>query len=335
MNAQTRNFPQAAQTKAHSARRAFNRSILALVFLTSLIPYHISARTIPAEAAQPAMRQLSLEGVQRVLVVAPHPDDETIAPGGLIQAALANGSQVRVVVVTNGDGQFAAPALFGMEGTLSAKGYVAMGERRQAESQAVLNRLGVAAEDMYFLGYPDRGIEPMLSENWEEASPYTAPFTRATASPYPHTHHPRAIYCGKSLLADLTHIVEEYQPDLIVVSHPADTHSDHSAVSRFTTLAAASVHAGNGAYQPQVWAYLVHYGEYPNKVTAQQARQFVPPASLTTEVDAWGSLALTTAQSAVKSAAIQAYPTQMLLLGGFLPEFVRSNEIFMPLSVAG
>jgi LmbE family N-acetylglucosaminyl deacetylase len=334
MNARTRNFPQSAQTKAHSASRILNHSILVLVILVSLIPGHVSAQTVPVEAAQPVVRQLSLEGVQRVLVVAPHPDDETIAPGGLIQAALANGTQMKVVVVTNGDGQFGAPVLFGMEGPLSAKGYVAMGERRQAESQAALIRLGVAEQDMYFLGYPDRGIEPMLVKNWEEASPYTAPFTRATASPYPHTYHPQAIYCGKSLLNDLTNIIEEYQPDLIVVSHPADTHTDHSALSRFTTLAVASVYARNGAYQPQIWAYLVHYGEYPNKVTADQARQFIPPASLTSGGNAWGSLLLTSAQRSTKSAAIQSYPTQMILLGSFLPEFVRSNEIYMSLSLA-
>src|SRR5512138_1893709 len=178
INAQTRPTPQATQKKAHSVRRSMNRSVFAVVILASLVPQHVSAQATLAEATQPPMRQLSLEGVQRVLVVAPHPDDETIAPAGLIQAALANGSQVKVVVVTNGDGQFGAPALFGLDGSISPKGYVAMGERRQAESQAALSRLGMAEADMIFLGYPDRGIEPMLSKNWEETSPYTAPFTR-------------------------------------------------------------------------------------------------------------------------------------------------------------
>ncbi len=185
MNTQTRTHSK-IQAKTHSALRAFHQAIFILAALAFTVPYRVSARTIPAGTpAQPAMRQLSLEGVQRVLVVSPHPDDETIAPGGLIQAALANGSQVKVVIVTNGDGQLGAPALFGLGDPLSAKSYVAMGERRQAESQAALSRLGVAAKDMLFLGYPDRGIQPMLSTNWEETDPYTAPFTRLRLPPTP------------------------------------------------------------------------------------------------------------------------------------------------------
>ncbi len=335
MKNQTRNYSK-NQTKTHSALRFFHQVVFLLAALAFTVPYHVSARTMAAMTpAQPAMQQLSLEGVKRVLVVSPHPDDETIAPGGLIQAALANGSQVKVAIVTNGDGQLGAPALFGLGDPISAKGYVAMGERRQAESQAALSRLGVAANDMLFLGYPDRGIQPMLSTNWEETDPYTAPFTRATASPYAHTVHPQAAYCGESLLNDLVNIISNYQPDLIVVSHPADTHSDHSAVSRFTTLAVAAVRSSSRAYRPQVWAYLVHYGNYPKDSTGDPIRQFVPPAALVTEETPWGSLALTSTQSSQKTSAIQAYPTQTLLLGSFLPEFVRSNEIYMPLSVAG
>src|SRR5262245_52083561 len=40
----------------------------------------------------------------RLLVVAPHPDDEVLAAGGLMQHVLAAGGQVRVVYLTNGDG---------------------------------------------------------------------------------------------------------------------------------------------------------------------------------------------------------------------------------------
>ena len=39
----------------------------------------------------------------RTLVIAPHPDDESIAAGGLLQRAVAAGAEVRVLVVTDGD----------------------------------------------------------------------------------------------------------------------------------------------------------------------------------------------------------------------------------------
>ena len=38
-----------------------------------------------------------------ILIVAPHPDDETLCCAGVISAALASGNTVKVVVVTNGD----------------------------------------------------------------------------------------------------------------------------------------------------------------------------------------------------------------------------------------
>src|SRR5215471_1540498 len=40
----------------------------------------------------------------RLLVVAPHPDDETLGAGGLIQRVHATGGSVKVVYLTDGDG---------------------------------------------------------------------------------------------------------------------------------------------------------------------------------------------------------------------------------------
>ncbi|MDE1886478.1 MAG: PIG-L family deacetylase, partial [Xanthomonadaceae bacterium] len=41
---------------------------------------------------------LTFTPTDRILIVAPHPDDESIATGGLIQAARAGGAAVRVIV---------------------------------------------------------------------------------------------------------------------------------------------------------------------------------------------------------------------------------------------
>ena len=40
---------------------------------------------------------------RRVIIVAPHPDDEVLGAGGLIQAALSRDISVEVVAVTDGD----------------------------------------------------------------------------------------------------------------------------------------------------------------------------------------------------------------------------------------
>src|SRR5262245_61469328 len=44
----------------------------------------------------------SLDGFQRTLVVAPHPDDETLGAGGTIARLSAAGKDVLVAVVTTG-----------------------------------------------------------------------------------------------------------------------------------------------------------------------------------------------------------------------------------------
>jgi hypothetical protein len=76
---------------------------------------HLESPSIPEprqlHALPPATSQLlwASDEVQvtrpiRLMVFAPHPDDETLAAGGLIQRVLARDGQVRVVFVTNGDG---------------------------------------------------------------------------------------------------------------------------------------------------------------------------------------------------------------------------------------
>ena len=45
-----------------------------------------------------------------LLVIAPHPDDETLGAGGLIERVRAKGGTVRVVLITAGDGFLEAMA---------------------------------------------------------------------------------------------------------------------------------------------------------------------------------------------------------------------------------
>jgi LmbE family N-acetylglucosaminyl deacetylase len=297
--------------------------------LLSLIP--ANGMAAPALAASPqnsdSLTSLSLEGVGRALIIAPHPDDETLAAGGLIESVLARGGQVKVVLVTNGDGQLIAPLVLKSKVIPTPADFVSVGMQRQYETLAALARLGVPSEDVIFLGYPDRGIEPMWLEHWDEADPYLAPFTGTAYSPYPDAFHPGAAYAGRILLADLETILQGYRPDLVVFSHPSDEHADHSATGKFVCKAIAQIERLDPSYQPRLLAYLVHFGDYPRTPGADQSA-FQPPLEMI-EGNAWGSLDLTTRQELDKAQAIQDYPSQTLLLGSFLPEFARSNEIFI------
>lgn len=72
-------------------------------------PFSKFPASIGSQQIVDPLPSLSLEGVQRALIIAPHPDDETLAAGGLIKSVLSRGGQVKVVMVTNGDGQPLAP----------------------------------------------------------------------------------------------------------------------------------------------------------------------------------------------------------------------------------
>ena len=60
-------------------------------------------RPEPAPQGNPLPALLDLSHARSVLVIAPHPDDETLGCGGTL-ALLAKTSQVHVLLVTNGDG---------------------------------------------------------------------------------------------------------------------------------------------------------------------------------------------------------------------------------------
>lgn len=88
---------------------------------------------------------------ERLLVLAPHPDDEVIACGGIIAQHRNQKRQVRVIVAT--DGHAAA----------AEQERSAYTERRERESVEALRRLG-ADDPPLFLRFPDR----QLSQHREE-----------------------------------------------------------------------------------------------------------------------------------------------------------------------
>ena len=87
-----------------------------------------SARLWPAVVAAPAAR--------RVAVIAPHPDDESIGPGGTLLAARKGGTAIGVVVLTD-----------------DADGAVASTRRREGEAACK-----VLGADVAFVGFKERAI---------------------------------------------------------------------------------------------------------------------------------------------------------------------------------
>lgn len=85
----------------------------------------------------------------RVVVLAPHPDDEVLGVGGLLALLAAGGSEITVVAVTDGEASHPGSP------TLSPSDLVI---RRADERTAALRRLGLAACSVRRLGLSDGGV---------------------------------------------------------------------------------------------------------------------------------------------------------------------------------
>lgn len=279
------------------------------------------------------MPKLSLVVARRVLVIAPHPDDETLAAGGTVQSLLAQGTQVKVLFMTNGDGQAIAPLVLRREFRPRSANYILTGQQRQAEALEALKVLGVQPKDVYFLGYPDRGLNLLWAGDWTEECPLRATYTRTTSSPYALTFNTRARYWGGDVLADLRAILADYRPDLILVPHAHDKHRDHSATSNFVQLALALESAEWPDYRPELWAYLVHYAAYPQQRSLYPTGTLLPPLPLLKAGCEWARLDLSWDQVEIKARALAAHVTQKRLLGSFLQRFIRRNELFVRVPV--
>ncbi|MDY1034056.1 PIG-L family deacetylase [Stenotrophomonas sp. CFBP8980] len=90
-----------------------------------------------------------LDGTRRLLVVSPHPDDEVLACGGLMQAALAQDVAVHVVSVTDGEACYSEQPQWPPERLRDA--------RRHELAQA-MRVLGLDATHVTPLALPDGGV---------------------------------------------------------------------------------------------------------------------------------------------------------------------------------
>ena len=90
-----------------------------------------------------------LTGGGGLVVVAPHPDDESLGCGGLIAAACARGVAVRLIVVSDGVGSHAGSRRYPPPRLRAL---------REAETYAAALELGLSRDAICFLGLPDSSV---------------------------------------------------------------------------------------------------------------------------------------------------------------------------------
>jgi LmbE family N-acetylglucosaminyl deacetylase len=289
----------------------------ALLALLAL-PGVLAPTTSPRAQAAPAL--MHVPGAQdRVLVIAPHPDDESLCCAGILQRARANGAATAVVWITAGDG-FALDAML-IEHTLWPReaNMRQLGRLRLAEAGAAATELAVPPAQQYVLGYPDRGVAPLMADYYQRG--YRSGYTGLTAVAYPQAVSPDASYTGSNLERDLQRVIEQFAPTLVLAAAPQDRNPDHHASG---ALARRLLQRRGQLDRLRYW--IVHAPHWPAPRGYAPQLSMAPP-ELAAALH-WESLPLTAAEQAHKLAALRDHRSQMALTEAFMLSFVRANELF-------
>jgi len=269
---------------------------------------------------------------QKVLIFAPHEDDETLGNAGYIQQAVKAGNQVSVVMMTNGEYPEIDVLLFEESLPIKPEAFIKLGYRRQQETLSAMRILGVPQDHVTFLGYPNQYLNQMWSPmHWLPANPVQSRRTRATRSPYNNSMTPGAVYCGQSMLNDVKTVLQREQPDIVITIHPNDIHVDHwptYAVVGFA-LNELAQEGAPFARRAQMYTYLIHRPAWPVPRKDLPYAHLDPPQPLVDlKQTYWMALPLTMSETMIKRSALRQYHTQGGAIDPLLLSFIRSNELY-------
>lgn len=173
------------------------------------------------------MSQPVFSGQDRLLVLAPHPDDETIAAGIAIQSALAAGADVCILHATDGDDNPWPQRWLEKRVRIGPAERARWGALRRAEALRAHAALAVDGRvaQARFLGWPDQGLTEALMRD-------------------------------DAALTQLADAIAAFAPTCILMPALDDAHPDHSALHVMAELALLRVGIACARH-----AYVVHGGE--------------------------------------------------------------------------
>ena len=275
--------------------------------------------TLPPKLTAPTAF-LPISAATSLLVVSPHPDDESLCCAGVIQRVIRSGGRVSIVWLTSGDGSeldllVVEKSLFIRPGKLRD-----LAMRRMDESRAAAAALGVSKDRLFFLGYPDRGILPIITDNY--ITPYRSKFTDAQAVPYDQALSPGHAYTGLNLERDFESVLDRVRPTLVLAPSPRDSHPDHRATG---IVAIRAMARRNELAKMRYW--IVHGGEFWPMPRGYEPDLEMNPPPLGHGLSQT-PFKLEPAEEQGKRQAISAYRTQMEVMSSFLLSFVRTSELY-------
>ena len=167
--------------------------------------------------------QISISSKDRILVIAPHPDDESIGTGGLLQRARQAGAEVRVIFCTSGDNNPWPQRAIEKRVFISTSARLRWAARRRDEARAALRFLLGSDRPALFLNLPDQGVTRLL------------------------------LHGGEQAIATLRAEFAALRPTIVVLPSADDAHPDHSAMHVLVRFAFCGALDGCS-----IFTYVVH-----------------------------------------------------------------------------
>ena len=198
----------------------------------------------------------------KILVVAPHPDDDILLASGIVYRAVERGDDVRIVYMTNGDYTS-----------------VDMGYTRQEEAVTGQAYLGVTEVKLIFLGYPDGYLNTLYDDYPGSSDVFTVPdpdpptcMGRSTTygnrglgrkDYHSYKFGSAAKYNKYNMLLDLEDIISTFKPDHVFTTSEFDLHLDHYTTYELLKLAILSVQIIDPSYTPIIHKTIVWHKDPP------------------------------------------------------------------------
>jgi len=168
----------------------------------------------------------AFSSASRLMLIAPHPDDEALACSIILPRATAAGAAIRVVYATDGEDNPWPQRALECKWHLSAADRKRWGKLRRVEALAALSVLRVNASAVRFLALPDQKLTHLLMHD-----------------------------C-RSTIEKIAAIISKWAPTHLLVPSLADTHPDHNALAVMLRLVVGEFCPGELGMS--VWSYAVH-----------------------------------------------------------------------------
>ena len=266
---------------------------------------------------------------EKILMVAPHPDDEAIALGGWLSDRRKAGDQIWVMHMTDGEAFMRAlrskdsrPAMF-----FHYSDFTKLGRQRRAEARKSLDRLGIPEKNRFFLGYPNGLLQHILLQPFPDSlCRSNATAQRFGIGEWEGVKRPPHPFSRTSLVNDIDEILKRTSPDVIVIPHPEDSNGDHRASAYCIRLECRKL-----GIRPRLIGYLVHRG---SRQIFPKPYGYHPEMGLDDPdyIEKPFKYSLSRKTEILKESALRAHKSQVGLRDGFLLSFIRVEEQFWDLT---